>query len=83
MKIVKLCTLLTLTASLLASSLAIADRGHGGGGHWRGNIGVYIGPGFGPYYSRPYYPRYYSYPFYSNLFENFVCQKVVLKFLLF
>ncbi len=33
MKIVKLCALLTLTAGLLASNLAMADRGHVGGGH--------------------------------------------------
>lgn len=64
MKIVKLYALLTLTTGLLASSLAMADRGHGGGGHWHGNVGVYIGPEFGPYYSRPYYPRYYADPFY-------------------
>lgn len=59
MKIIKLCALLALTTGLLGSGLAMADHGHGGGGHWRGNIGLYIGPGFGPYY-----PRYYGDPFY-------------------
>ena len=41
MKIIKLCALLAITTGLLGSGLAMADHGHGGGGHWRGNIGLY------------------------------------------
>ena len=75
MKVTKLCMLVAFTTGLIASGSAMADHGHGGGGHWHGgshwhsNIGLYIGPGFGPYYPRFYgdpfyygYPPYYSYP---------------------
>jgi len=65
MKAIKQCALLALTATLLSSGVALADRGHGhGGGHWRGNVGIYVGPGFGPYYPRPYYAPYYGDPYY-------------------
>ncbi len=60
MKTVKLCAFLVLAMSLLTSGSAMAEHRHGGG-HWRGSVGIYVGPGFGPYY-----PGFYSDPFYYD-----------------
>jgi hypothetical protein len=52
--------LLLVCAVLLSSAgSAWADRGH-----WRGNVGIYVGPGafWGAPYYRPYYPGPYFYP---------------------
>lgn len=55
--------LMGLLAGLLGSGYAMADhRGHT-------SIGVYVGPGYGPYYPRPHPywapgPYYYPYPYY-------------------
>lgn len=59
-----------LIAGVLFSSAAMADPGHRGFRHGGPHIGVYVGPGFygpgwGPYYPRPYYvPPPYPYPYY-------------------
>lgn len=59
-----------VVAGLLFSGSAMADPWRGGHYHRGPNIGVYVGPGFygpgwGPYYPRPYYavpPPYMYYP---------------------
>jgi hypothetical protein len=53
--------IILLVCAVLLSSVgsAWADRGH-----WRGNVGIYVGPGafWGAPYYRPYYPGPYYYP---------------------
>lgn len=67
----RLMTLLMLAGSLLLSAGVQADPWHGGHRHGGPNVGFYFGPGFygpgwGPYYPRPYYvvppPIYPYYP---------------------
>ena len=56
MKKIHLIAALLFSVGLLSSGAALADHGH-----FRGGIGIYVGPGFGPYYPGPYYP----YPYYG------------------
>ena len=65
MKLVKSLLLACVVIAALASESALADPHHRG----HASIGVYVGPGFGPYYPRPrpYWvdPFYYPYPYYA------------------
>ena len=66
MKKIHLIAALMLSIGLLSSGSALADHGH-----FRGSVGIYVGPGFGPgfgpgygpYYPRPYYPYSYYDPY--------------------
>ena len=70
MKMNRILQYAMLTAGILCSGAALADRGHGHGGghrygghggHWHGNFGLYLGAPY-PYDLYPYYS--YRYPYY-------------------